>query len=40
MKLVAKILAVLGAVAATVGTQGCIYMIIDEPKMPKSLLNK
>lgn len=40
MKLVAKVLAVLGAVAATVGTQGCIYLFIDEPKMPKSLLNK
>ena len=39
MKLVAKILAVLGAVAATVGTQGCTLVIIDEPKMPKSLLN-
>lgn len=40
MKLVAKVLAVLGAVAATVGTQACSYVIIDEPKMPKSLLNK
>lgn len=40
MKLVAKILAVLGAVAATVGTQGCTLVFIDEPKMPKSLLNK
>lgn len=40
MKLVAKILAVVGAFAATVGTAGCSYLIIDEPKMPKSLLNK
>ena len=30
MKLVAKILAVLGAVAATVGTQGCTFVFIDE----------
>ena len=40
MKLVAKILAILRAVAATVGTQGCTYLVVDEPKMPKSLLNK
>lgn len=40
MKLVAKVLAVIGAVAATVGTTGCSFLICDEPKMPKSLLNK
>ena len=35
-----SILAALGAVAATLGTQGCILFIADEPKMPKNLLNK
>lgn len=40
MMLVAKVLAALGAVAATVGTQGCTLIFMDEPKMPNSLLNK
>lgn len=40
MKYLSSILAVLGALAATVGTQGCMILIADEPKMPKSLLNK
>lgn len=40
MKLFYSVLAVLGTVAATLGTQGCIVFIADEPKMPKSLLNK
>ena len=40
MKLVAKVLTILGFVAATTGTKGCVTFIIDEPKMPKSLLNK
>lgn len=40
MKLFYSILAVLGAAAATLGTQGCSYLLLDEPKMPKSLLNK
>jgi len=40
MKFVATILSVLGAMAATMGTQGCIYFIMDEPEMPKSLLEK
>ena len=40
MRLVARVLTVLGFVAATVGTSGCATFLIDEPKMPKSLLNK
>ena len=40
MKYLSSILAVLGTVAATLGTQGCMMLILDEPKMPKSLLNK
>ena len=40
MKLFYSVLAALGALAATIGTQGCIVLVVDEPKMPKSLLNK
>jgi len=40
MKFIANILAALGAGAANAGTQGCIIWISDEPKMPKSLLEK
>lgn len=40
MKLFYSVLATLGAVAATLGTQGCSFLILDEPKMPKSLLYK
>ncbi len=40
MKFFAKMLTILGFVAATVGTKGCAIFLLDEPKMPKSLLNK
>lgn len=40
MKLFATILSVLGAMAATMGTQGCFHWIMDEPEMPASLLEK
>lgn len=40
MKLLAKVLTILGFVAATTGTSACASFLIDEPKMPKSLLNK
>lgn len=40
MKLFYSVLATLGALAATLGTQGCNAWILDEVKMPKSLLNK
>ena len=40
MKLFSSVLAVLGTLADTLGTQGCTFLILDEPKMPKSLLNK
>lgn len=40
MKLFSSIMAVLGTLFATIGTQGCTLLIADEPKMPKSLLNK
>jgi len=40
MKLFYSVLAAVGAVAATLGTQGCAAWVFDEPKMPNSLLNK
>ena len=40
MKFLADILAAIGGSAASAGTQGCYVWLIDEPKMPKSLLNK
>lgn len=40
MKVFYSILAAVGALAATLGTQGCIVWVLDEPKMPKALLNK
>lgn len=38
--MLANLLALLGSLAATVGTQGCCLLIMDEPQMPNSLLNK
>lgn len=40
MKLFATILTVLATVAANIGSQACLYWFLDEPKMPKSLLEK
>lgn len=40
MKLFYSVLAALGTVAATLGTHGCTILILDEPKMPNSLLNR
>ncbi len=40
MKLFYSVLAAIGALAATVGTQGCLYFLLDEPEMPRGLLDK
>ena len=40
MKYLAGVLTVLGSVAATIGTQGCLVWFLDEPKMPKHLIEK
>ncbi|MBR3162173.1 MAG: cyclic lactone autoinducer peptide [Bacilli bacterium] len=40
MKFIADILAAIGNGAAATGTQGCMLLFIDEPKMPKALLEK
>ena len=36
----AALLSWLGELSATMGTTACTIWLIDEPKMPKSLLNK
>ena len=40
MNFIADLLAKLGLGAANTGTQGCWFLIADEPKMPKSLIEK
>ena len=40
MSFIANLLAKIGIGAAVTGTQGCLYWIMDEPKMPKSLIEK
>lgn len=40
MKFLADLLAMIGGAAASVGTQGCVIWFSDEPKMPKSLIEK
>ena len=36
----ASLLSFLGDFVASIGSQGCVMLYMDEPKMPKSLLNK
>lgn len=38
MGLVASVLATLGTMVASLGSQACIVVIIDEPECPKSLV--
>ena len=38
MSFFANILKALGVSAATVGTQGCWLLFIDEPEMPRQLI--
>ena len=40
MSFIANLLAKLGIGAANTGTQACMYWIMDEPKMPKCLIEK
>lgn len=40
MNFIADLLAKIGLGAATTGTQGCYLWIVDEPKMPKCLIEK
>ena len=36
----AALLSWLGELSAVMGTKACVVWLTDEPKMPKSLLNK
>lgn len=38
MGLIASVLATLGTMVASIGSQACIVVIIDEPECPKSLI--
>lgn len=38
MKLFAKVAALVGGLVAATSTMGCLIIILDEPKMPESLL--
>lgn len=40
MSFIADLLAKLGLGAAATGTQACSFWILDEPKMPKNLIEK
>ena len=40
MSFIAELLAKLGLSSANTGTQGCVYWFADEPKAPKSLIEK
>lgn len=40
MKFLADVLALLGGNAANAGTQGCYWWFLDEPKAPKSLIER
>ena len=40
MKIIADILAMLGGSAASAGTQGCYWWVMDEPKAPKAIIEK
>ncbi len=35
-----SIISALGALVAATATQGCLYIFVDEPTMPKSMLEK
>lgn len=40
MSFIAELLAKIGGGAANAGTQGCVFLVMDEPKMPKYLIEK
>ena len=40
MNIIANVLAAIGMVAANIGTQGCTFLFFDEPKAPRSLIEK
>ena len=40
MKFIADVLAALGMGSANAGTQGCYWLFFDEPKAPKSIIER
>ena len=36
----ASLLSLLGSFAATMGSQGCFALFVDEPEMPEALIEK
>lgn len=38
-KTLAIALSAIGAVLGTVATSGCVFVLLDEPEMPKSLID-
>ena len=40
MSFIADLLAKIGLGSAAAGTQGCFYLLFDEPKMPNCLIEK
>ena len=40
MNFIAGVLAAIGSGLANVGTQGCMFLFADEPKAPKSLIER
>jgi len=36
----ASLMSLLGNFAATLGSHGCVFLICDEPKAPKSLIER
>ena len=40
MSFIANVLAAVGASLANIGTQGCTVFFLDEPKAPKSLIER
>lgn len=38
MTFIASILSFLGAAVATTGSNACVFIMVDEPKCPKSLI--
>lgn len=40
MRILALIFGFVGGAASLAGTQGCNFLLADEPKMPRSLIEK
>ncbi len=40
MDIIIELLAKIGGGLADIGTKGCIFFIMDEPVMPKALIEK